>query len=91
MQEKVKRKTDLLLEDRDVKGKVLPVCYLCNLVPSEGIRSGFFLKGVFICSKCEQDLIKYKADDTERYKFVIDRLRDILFKKGSGKSLPEFK
>lgn len=93
MQGKIKRSPEVIPEEREsktaVKHKILPVCFLCNLVPKEGIRSGFFLKGFFICSRCEQDLINFNADDAESYKFILDKLRAVLFKKGSGSNLPE--
>ncbi len=59
--------------------KVLPVCFLCCKVPSEGIKSGFFLKGVFICSDCEQELINSKPEEKEEYMLTIAKLRNILF------------
>ncbi|MDD4146761.1 MAG: sigma factor G inhibitor Gin [Clostridia bacterium] len=64
-------------------GKVLPVCLLCNLVPEEGLCSGFFLKGVFICSRCEDDLISCNADNSEKYTAAMEKLREVLFKKKS--------
>lgn len=68
--------------------KVLPVCFLCNMVPEEGIRSGFFLKGIFICGQCEHELINCNIENTEKYKLAIEKLREILFKKSPGKYLP---
>ena len=69
--------------------KVLPICFLCNLVPQEGMRGGFLLKGVFICTQCEQELINSNMEDPEKYKMAIAKLRGILFKKGPSKLLPE--
>lgn len=60
--------------------KVLPVCYLCNTVPEDGIRSGFFLKGIFICNDCEKSLINSKPEEKEEYMLTIAKLRNILFK-----------
>jgi hypothetical protein len=61
-------------------GKLLPICFLCNKVPSEGIRDGFFLKGIFICTTCEKELINSKPEEKEDYMLTIAKLRRILFK-----------
>ncbi|MBZ4654554.1 MAG: Inhibitor of sigma-G Gin [Peptococcaceae bacterium] len=63
--------------------KVLPVCYLCNKVPKEGIKSGFFLKGIFICEECEKELINIKPEKHDEYMLTIAKLRHILFKNKS--------
>lgn len=60
--------------------KVLPICSLCNMVPAEGIRSGFFMKGIFICSCCENELITCKPESSGEYKLAIAKLRRALFK-----------
>ena len=64
----------------ETERKVLPVCALCNMVPEDGFRSGFFLKGVFICSCCENDLISCKPENSGEYKLAIAKLRKVLFK-----------
>jgi hypothetical protein len=71
-----------------VNRKVLPICFLCNMVPAEGIASGFFLKGVFICGQCENELISCNIDNHVKYKLTIEKLREILFKKSPGKCSP---
>ncbi|MDX9872477.1 MAG: sigma factor G inhibitor Gin [Clostridia bacterium] len=68
-------------KDHKTERKVLPVCFLCHEVPSDGIRSGFFLRGIFICSKCEEDLIHSQPEQHEKYQLTIAKLRKILFKK----------
>jgi superfamily II helicase len=60
--------------------KVLPICFFCNKVPEEGIRSGFFLRGIFICSMCEEELINSQPEHKEEYMLTIAKLRNILFK-----------
>lgn len=60
--------------------KVLPICFLCNMVPEEGIRSGFLLKGIFICSRCENELINSKPENSEKYREAITKLRKVLFR-----------
>ncbi|MDD2433423.1 MAG: sigma factor G inhibitor Gin [Clostridia bacterium] len=64
-----------------INQKVLPICFLCNTVPQEGIRRGFFLKGIFICGQCEDELISCDINNTEKYKLALEKLREILFKK----------
>lgn len=64
----------------DQERKILPVCFLCNKVPEQGIRSGFFLRGIFICHACETELINTRSHEKEEYKLAISKLRQILFK-----------
>jgi len=86
MQEKIntKLKHGLIPDVTKTKGtedrKVLPICFLCGLVPKKGMCSGFFLKGIFICTQCEQELISSNVEDSEKYKIAIAKLRKILFK-----------
>jgi len=61
--------------------KIVPVCFFCNEVPEEGIRSGFFLRGIFVCRECETRLINTKAEERAEYMLAISKLRQILFKK----------
>ncbi len=74
--------TKYLNLNRDVKRKVVPVCFLCNKVPKEGFCSGFFLRGIFICNECEDELIKSKPEKEEEYYLTIAKLRRVLFKDG---------
>lgn len=60
--------------------KVLPICYLCNKVPPGGLRSGFFLKGIFICNECEKELINCNPNKKEEYMLTMAKLKNILFK-----------
>lgn len=60
--------------------KVVPVCALCKVVPPQGMRAGFFLKGVFICSHCEADLINSKPEYHCEYQRAIAKIKSILFK-----------
>lgn len=69
-----------LKNSADADHKILPVCFLCHKVPKEGIRSGFFLKGLFICSHCERDLINSKPGDADEYFLTIAKLKKIIFK-----------
>ncbi len=60
--------------------KVVPVCFLCDKVPGKGIRSGFFLKGIFICQNCEEELLKTSPHDKEEeYLLTLAKFRRILF------------
>ena len=62
--------------------KVVPVCFLCNKVPKEGFCSGFFLRGIFVCNECEEELIKCKPEKEEEYYLTIAKLRRVLFQDG---------
>lgn len=64
---------------RNRNHKVLPVCFLCCRVPPEGLKNGFFLRGLFICSECEQKLINRKPEEKEEYMLTIAKLRNVLF------------
>lgn len=66
-------------KDSKKSHKVLPVCYLCSKVPEDGIRGGFFLKGIFICNECEKELINSRPERKEEYMLTIAKLRGILF------------
>ncbi|MGI6605808.1 MAG: sigma factor G inhibitor Gin [Peptococcia bacterium] len=59
--------------------KVVPVCVLCKTVPPQGLRDGFYLKGVFICSHCEAELINSKPEYQSEYKRAIAKIKRILF------------
>jgi superfamily II helicase len=76
---KKKKERYTIKNDRNIDRKVLPICFLCKKVPEEGIRSGFFLKGIFICNKCEQELINSQPEKREEYMLTIAKLRNILF------------
>jgi len=60
--------------------KVVPVCALCKAVPPQGMRAGFYLKRVFICSHCEAELINSKPEYQREYQRAIARIKRILFK-----------
>ncbi|MDD4047716.1 MAG: sigma factor G inhibitor Gin [Clostridia bacterium] len=60
-------------------GELLPVCYLCNKVPEAGMCSGFFLKGIFICSNCEYELINSNVEDVDKYNIAIKKIRKLIF------------
>lgn len=74
-------KMNSVLASEQGERKVLPICYLCNNVPEDGIRSGFFLKGIFICHKCEMELINGNPDNKEEYMIMLAKLRQVLFRK----------
>lgn len=59
--------------------KVVPICTLCNEVPEQGIRSGFFLRGVFICHDCEEELITDNSNKQDDYYLAMAKLKKVLF------------
>lgn len=60
--------------------KVVPVCALCKKIPEQGMRGGFFLKGIFICKSCENELITSRPENQPEYQGAIAKLKKILFK-----------
>ncbi|HHZ16307.1 MAG TPA: sigma factor G inhibitor Gin [Peptococcaceae bacterium] len=65
---------------RAVEVKLLPVCALCQYVPERGLAGGFFLKGVFICDSCENELLTSKPENEQQYQETIAKLRKAFFK-----------
>lgn len=63
--------------------KVLPVCFFCSEVPEGGLKSGFFLKGIFICCECEKKLLNSSPEEKEEYMLTIAKLRNIIFREKS--------
>jgi len=59
------------------KGILLPRCYLCGEVPSQGIHGGVKIRKAFICSDCEQDIVHMEVGSVP-YQTVINKLREIL-------------
>jgi len=75
------KQTDIpVKQSESQERKVLPVCFLCGQVPEQGLRNGFFLRGVFICCSCEAELITAQAQEKKEYLRAISKLRQILFK-----------
>lgn len=69
-----------LAQDTAKAYKVVPVCALCKKIPEQGLRGGFFLKGIFICKSCENELITSTPENQSEYKGAIAKLKKILFK-----------
>lgn len=59
--------------------KVVPLCFLCTKVPEQGMRGGFFFRGIFICRACEESLIQAESHDKETYLLALANLKRILF------------
>ncbi len=56
---------------------VLPRCWICDQVPSGGIRDGIRLKKAFICSGCERIIVQSDVASGQ-YQIFINRLKKIL-------------
>lgn len=59
------------------RGILLPRCYLCGEVPSQGIHGGVMIRKAFICCDCEQDIVHMEVG-SNHYQIVINKLREIL-------------
>lgn len=75
-------------EEREVKtqaqpNNLLPRCYICNEVPSMGIRDGFLLAGQFICIFCEEKILNLSYNDPA-YHAMVEKLRKAINKKKHG-------
>jgi hypothetical protein len=59
--------------------KVLPVCYRCTQVPENGLYDGFRIKGMFFCSRCQEELFNAEQDSPEYQEFLF-LTKGLLFK-----------
>lgn len=50
---------------------ILPRCVFCENVPVKGIKGGYLLKKHFICSACEQMLLKVQVGSPAYETFVV--------------------
>lgn len=64
-------------------GALLPVCYLCDTTPDLGMRDGFYLRGIFICSSCELKLVESDPWSEPNYQEHVKNVKKILFNKDS--------
>lgn len=56
------------------KAVVLPVCSLCDNVPTNGIRDGIKLKKLFICSTCEYEIVNMEVG-SEGYEKLLEKIK----------------
>lgn len=55
-----------------------PECSWCGKTPQQGLYDGFRLAGKFICTICEQHLLK--ADiGTQDYQTNVENMRKVLY------------
>ncbi|MFY9175247.1 MAG: sigma factor G inhibitor Gin [Peptococcia bacterium] len=66
-------------KEKQRERKIVPVCSLCNKVPEQGIRSGFFLRKIFICQECEESLLQVDSHEKEDYFLAMAKLKRVLF------------
>ncbi|AFM39144.1 Inhibitor of sigma-G Gin [Desulfosporosinus acidiphilus SJ4] len=57
--------------NRENRGKVYPVCYRCAQVPQNGLYDGFRIRGMFICSDCQNELLSAEQDTPEYQEFLF--------------------
>ncbi|MGI6551060.1 MAG: sigma factor G inhibitor Gin [Syntrophomonadales bacterium] len=60
-----------------VKGQLLPVCTLCEEVPSRGIAGGYLIKGMFLCETCESAILELKVGSNQ-YEYYMERIKKLL-------------
>ncbi len=56
--------------------KILPLCIICEQVPSGGIRDGIVVAGSFICSRCEQEIVKTEIGAAS-YSYFQEKLKKL--------------
>ena len=54
--------------------KIYPTCSLCNTVPELGLYDGLYLGRGFICTTCEQRMLK-TTPENEEYEWFIREIR----------------
>ncbi|HAA89737.1 MAG TPA: inhibitor of sigma-G Gin [Peptococcaceae bacterium] len=52
------------------------MCVICEQVPFGGIRDGILIAGSFICSKCEQKIVKTEAGAAS-YSYFQEKLKKL--------------
>ena len=55
---------------------LLPVCLMCGETPTLGIMGGVVLRGKFLCTQCEEQILSLDAEGKE-YDVVIEKLKQI--------------
>jgi len=58
------------------RGILLPRCYLCGEVPSQGIHGGMTIRKAFICCDCEQDIVHMEVGSIQ-YQTVVNKLKEL--------------
>jgi len=57
-------------------GIVLPRCHFCGQVPERGIRGGIRIRKVFICERCESQIVSLQAGCSE-YRYLLEEIKKI--------------
>lgn len=57
-------------------GKLIPVCFFCEEIPTQGFASGIFLFKKFLCTKCQEKILDVASDD-EEYELVLQKVRQL--------------
>lgn len=59
------------------RGVLLPCCAICQQVPETGIRGGVKVENIFICQKCEWDIVSSEAGSPE-YENLLNQVKKII-------------
>ena len=57
-------------------GKLLPICIICGETPPLGIADGVILRGRFLCTACEKEILTLDVDSSD-YELVVEKLKSI--------------
>jgi hypothetical protein len=57
-------------------GVILPRCHLCGEVPEKGLRGGIKIKKIFICERCETQIVSLQVGCSE-YNYLLQELKKI--------------
>lgn len=58
------------------KGILLPVCVVCEQTPPLGIAEGMMVSGHFLCTRCEQEIVRVRVGDS-RYCQLKEKIKKI--------------
>lgn len=57
-------------------GKLVPICYICEEVPTTGIANGMMLFKQFLCESCQDKIMTVTSDDKE-YHYILNKIREL--------------
>ncbi len=56
--------------------KLLPICIVCGETPTLGIMDGVVLRGKFLCSACEHNILSLEVASPD-YEAVVQKLKGL--------------
>ena len=61
----------------DSGGKLLPVCSICQQVPTAGIIGGMKIKRWFLCQSCEIEIVNLNLE-TAHYVEIMNKIKAVM-------------